>query len=67
MFTSIILVCKASACAVVFSNMFFEEEINCQSSQVNLGINYVMENYPDADYVEFACHKWAGPGEGEPA
>jgi hypothetical protein len=47
--------------------MFFEEEINCQSSQVNLGINYVMENYPDADYVEFACHKWAGPGEGEPA
>ena len=66
MFTSIILVCKATACTVVFSNMFYETELYCQFSQVNAGAAYIMQTFPDADYVEFACHKWAGPQEGEP-
>lgn len=66
MFTSIILACQLQTCTVVFSNLFYETEIECQTSQVNAGALFIMQNYPDVDYVEFACHKWAGPQEGEP-
>ena len=67
MFTAMILVCKATTCTVVFSNTFYETELDCQSSQVNGGAAYIMQNYPDTDYAEFYCHKWEGPLEGEPA
>jgi len=66
MITSVILVCKAAACTLVFSNMFYESELDCQYSQVNDGAMFIMQNYPEADYTEFYCHKWAGPKEGEP-
>jgi hypothetical protein len=46
--------------------MFYESELDCQVSQVNDGATYIMQTFPDADYVEFYCHKWAGPKEGEP-
>lgn len=67
MFTSMILICKATACTVIFSNLFYEDEYSCQLSQINGGSVYILQNYPDADYVEFYCHKWTGPKEGEPA
>lgn len=67
MFTSIILACQLQACTVAYSMVFYETEEECRLSQGTDGIAYLMSTFPSADYLEFACHKWEGPKQGDPA